>query len=86
MAIMKGPIRHIDVRIGRTLDRPRARSRPYRAAIKASAQVSLLTAALAVMLQQGPDSVGHTLFFGGAALLYLVADFVLELPTAGHPD
>jgi hypothetical protein len=73
---------HIDVRIGPTLARPQHTPRPYRAAVKAAAQVALLVVAMVVMFQQGPGSVAQTLFFGGAALIYLMADFVLELPNA----
>jgi hypothetical protein len=86
MTVLEQPTRHIKVRIGRTLAPARGRPRPYRAAVKAAAQVGLLVAAVVVMVQQGPDAVAHTLFFGAAALVYLMADFVLELPAAPDPD
>jgi hypothetical protein len=82
MALADRP-QHIDVRMGSTLRRRQRRRRPYRAAAKAAAQVLIFAVAMVVMWQQGAGSMAPTLFFGVASLIYLMADFVLELPDPG---
>jgi hypothetical protein len=75
---------HIEVHTASTLRRRPARRPRSREIIAMSLRVFIAGAIFALMLRLGPaDSFMPTLFFGGAAIVYLMATFMDRL---SRPD
>lgn len=82
MATTLRPPGHIRLRLGPTLRGRPTRKRPVRAAVRAATRIAVIAFALFLVLDRSePGTLTPTLFFGIAAALYLMADFLRELPT-----
>lgn len=81
MAIAVRRTRAAQLTFGSALRRRPRRKRPYRAAVRAALQVGLVVVIGLVATNVGvAHSVAQTMLLGAAALLYVMAEFALELP------
>jgi|1185.fasta_scaffold322686_2 hypothetical protein len=79
MAVTRERPTHIDVRAASTL-RSRTRRVRRRDLTASLMRILMASAILMAMLVHRPGDAVTTLLFGGAAILYLVADFMAEAP------